>query len=416
MKSPPRALAAIGFLLLFTGYSASAEIICDKGSKKIWIVDYGRDSPCTLEKMRQAVSDYGWDIVAYDAAKDMTRIAADIEIGTDAGIVGTDSVLQIGTEKHPSETLIIAGNIRIKLPQHGYVSRLQLGYPDKPGITPTVKFDCGKNGEHGMFVDRKLGRTLGSINVYHSTITALTQDKEHMVHSPQLRGKSEIINSDLSWIAGCMTYGIDLGRGARMAGSTLSHGGSGLYSCRGKVNGCTFTSLENAVADGGSLDVKLHNCVLKDNGRNASLSYGGRLVLTDCDIRRAKYPDVVRDHTDKNGTSRQSIITVKRSLLIKVVDSDGEPVEEALVDVANENDKGPPPENGASATDEDGFTPEKGSGREILLIESIRKADGGKDYTYKVRVAADGKVKEIPGLDPGNSWYGREIDLKVVMD
>jgi hypothetical protein len=387
-------------------YDAERNCICVTG--------YPEDAPATMDAILAADRKNGWGKVTYDKATDTHTVNAALWIGDDK----TDGTfLQLGDTAHPRLTVVVNGTVWVRPPRESakrsdglesVINRLTLGSPDGETIRATLKIACQTPGQHGVYVgyrspDSKTWAHGGSLHVHNSTITALTQDRQHVwgprdytdeQASPRWASPGwyasdvRLVNATLSWFEGCPTYGIQTGtRASRepvdtmqpnprmlVVGTTFEHGGSAVQNGLQYLQNCVFRDLQTAVSEGGSLSAKLVHCTFEGNQSNWTLGsmQSGGIVLDDCLAGNQKTPLTIR----KNGVAPEQAIRAgvplypacleRRSLQVKVVDAAGQPVPEALVVVSGRADA-PAVTRGATLTDQNGLTA-SGPGADAVVI------------------------------------------------
>ena len=380
----------------------------------IEVTDFPKEKPATLAGIKEANEQNRWGKVEYDSAMDTYSINAHLQIGD-----GDDTTthFQMGTQDHSTETLILAGNLRIPAPSvGGFNNVFQMGYIDDPAVTPTLKIACSTRNEFSILAK-------AVFKAYNSTITAATPDKEHMINEIDTFNV-DWRDSHISWI-GIPARGFQ--ETTIFKRNVFSHCGTILHGLRPEitVEDCKFLNTSTAVSTIGPLRGTLYNCIFKDNDINASMRKGGRLTLVNPQLNPAKQSDIVDNHIVKGKLYKGAII-VKRYMIVEVVDKTGNPVPAALVDVTNEVPGGPVPDNGSTATDEVGLTPDRFS-EPVLVTEYIQTAVEGEEgpnasrgittrYTYQVKVSRQGfRDKIVKGIKPDVSWFDKDVTLEVVL-
>lgn len=433
-------------------HAAGAAVDYDAGRNCIRVVGYPEDSPATMATLLAADQRHGWDRIRYDAGTDTYYVDAAIWIGDDRS---DGTFLQIGDAEHPRVTVVVKGTVWVRPPKETaprsdglprVMNRLALGAPQDAGIRATLKFDCERPGQHGLYVgfrprDSKTILRRGALHVYNSTITAATQDKQHAWGTrdytnagPEPRwarpgwyaSDVRLISATLSWFEGCVTYGFHsgalmrTGRGGVVASSmfiikdtTFEHGGVAVQNGTQYMEGCTLRHLDIAVAEGGALAAKLVNCTLEHNRLNWTLGsiFSRGIVMLDCDAGPPTEPATIRkNRIDANRAARQGvdvypIVRQRKTLQVRVEDAAGQPVPTAMVvvtcDVAPEELTG-----GAMVTDEKGLTPSSGDGATVVTMRMLRATDDpsrpeNRSFEYRVAVTAKGHERQEVVLPPG---------------
>lgn len=404
--------------------AAWAGVTYDAKANRIVVDDYLESAPATLDTLLQADQAGKWGKVSYDQATDTYRVEADLWIGTEKSI---STFFQIGRKDHPKETLIMKGNLSVSPSKEAkidrrtelkrtdgrlaFVNRLTLGSPTDDSLQPTLKFDCSKKGEFGIMVGHTVeGKRLyrGEFHAYHTLITALTQDDDHMVKGGAFSGNDiRLIGCTLSWIDGTMCYGLQAGNGT-VEGTTFEHGGAALYNGVQVAKNCKFRFLGTGVSEGGSLSATLINCVFEANDHNwthSSCGYG--VVAIDCKFGPQKQPLQFSPAVDSR-TRRKCypIYAEKKRIIVQVVDSKGKAVPGAAVDITCEQGDPTAIDVGFAVTDEKGMTPEPDDERALLITaRRLRAVDPPGEpteekFTYLMKIIAQGhRTEEVKGID-----------------
>ena len=414
----PRFVCTASFWLLTVGL-VYADITFDAATRTIRVTGFPEDRPASPASLHAAATQGGWGNVQYEASADTYRIKANLHVGA-----GNDTVtyFRMGSAEHPGETLVLAGNLRISAPSPGgFDNVFQMGLVDDDRVRPVLKIACDTPGQYAIHVG-VARHTKAVFNVYHSVLTAAVADPEHIVGQCRLVGGIDWRNSQVSWFAS-PAYGSQ--RGAVFKGNTFSHCERVFPTLRDEnvIEDCTFAACALGIYTPGPVSGTFRGCVFRNNRRNLLIRKGGTCVLVDPDLGPAERPDTVSTVV-RSGKPQRGQIVVRRTMVLEVVDQAGHPVPGALVDVTNEVEGGPVPENGRSATDEQGLTPDKFSSP-ITVTDYIQTAPEGEEglkdgegvkgvYTYRVDVSRQGyRSVSVTGIDPDNSWSGKVVELTV---
>jgi hypothetical protein len=425
--------------------SLPREVAYDAERNCLRVAGFPEEEPATMETILAADRRHGWGKVAYDAATDTYTLDADLWIGDDQ-TGGT--FVQLGDREHPRPTVVVRGTVWVRPPRESaersdglrsVINRLRLGEPEDDQVRATLKIDCETRGQHGVYVgyrsrDSKTWIHGGSLHVYHSTITAATQDEDHAwgVRDYQDEASSprwampgwyasdvRLVGATISWFEGCVTYGTATGKRDRrqpvdrmkpnhpsvIRDTTFEHGGEAVRNGQHYLRDCTFRHMQTAVAEGGSLSAKLVGCTFENNRANWTLGsvQSGGIVLVDCRLGACQAPivihknDVTPDLAVSRGVPIYPACRQRRSLSVQVVDADGDPVPEAIVLVTCEDD---PDEvtRGAAVTDARGRTPSDPEAGAIVITGKKHQAtddpDAPETSTFRYRVAVWRKGRE----------------------
>lgn len=426
---------ALAVVPLFIAAAAAGTIRYVETDDAIWLTDFPEETPADLTAIREAAARNSWGKVSHDPATDTTVIDASLWIGDD---VTLGTFLQIGRPEHPEETVIVKGDVWVRPPQESMarsdgrlsiVNRLQLGKPGNPSTRATLRIACDQRGQYGIRVGFRDGATIvsrGELHVYNSTITAAVQDRDHMLKAWGWYGSDvRLINATVSWIDGCMAYGVQAHNG-RVEGTTFEHGRAALQNGRQIARNCVFRHLATAVAEGGCLHATLVGCRFENNGRNWTLggSSGQAVTMIDCDVGTQRDPiHLVKNAISPAEATRRKIPIYPvyeewRTLVVRVVDAGGRPIPDAWVDVTCTSDPDAV-RNGLSLTDENGQTPDApDNGGVLSLVNRLQATDDpdGPDtleFTYTVAVRKTGFATVRRTLDDvGDVSSPLTIELK----
>ena len=412
----------VGMLLVLLCASSafSATITYDQAENALWVRDFPQEAPATLDALLGADRKNNWGLVSYDQATDTYRVNASLHIGSDQG---ASTFFQIGRKDHPKETVIVKGDVWIKPPKqtlkrpdgrYVIVNRLTLGDPNDSSIKANLKIDCETNGQYSVFLglDTKEKKIAGGdLHVYNSTITAATQDKDHMMRgcgdyqgmwTSWFGSDIRLINATVSWYNTTTTYSMQ-GHNSTIEGTTFEHGGGVLDNGQEFARNCTFRNLRIAVAEGGCLDATLVGCKFQDNEYNwtlGSLCSQG-ITMIDCEVGPQKQPVYLSRNkvTPLQAVKRKVPIypcyTELQSLVVKVTDAQGKPIYRAAVSVLCREDP-TAVKRGFCLTSGQGLTPSDPEKDAILITKRKLQATDDPEnpkefsFTYTVSVEAPG--------------------------
>jgi hypothetical protein len=412
----------------------------DRANNCITVVGFPEESPATMDTILDADAKDRWGKVRYDRRSDTYTVDASLWVGDDQSL-GT--FLRIGDKQHPNVTVVVKGSVWVRPhkespkrsdDKESVANNLTLGDADDKTVRATLKIDCQKPFEHGVFVGHqsdggKATTNRGELHVYNSTITAATTDRQHAwswAHrgAPSPYGwtgwqgsEIRLVNATISWSAGGGAYGLASGKAAgggdaevvgphprfTIEGTTFEHCGGAVQSGDQYLKDCVFRDLDVAVAEGGCLGAKLVNCTFEGNRTNWALGAicSRGIVLLDCKLGPQDKPVRVQ----KNTMPLQDLMarrlpqypacSERASLLVKVVDAAGKPVPQAGVVVTCKDAPGEVT-RGATLTDEKGLTPSDPETDAILITTRKYQATDNPDqpqvstFSYEVAVTRDG--------------------------
>jgi hypothetical protein len=436
---------------------STPQITYDSKRNCIRVIGFPEEEPATMAAILEADRQHGWRKVTHDAAHDTYRVDAHLWIGDDRA---SGTFMQIGDWRHPRVTVVVRGTVWIRPPKESLprsdglaslINRLTLGDPQDPSVQATLAIACDSPGQHGVYVGYMPAkiqswaevRQRGSLHVYHSTITAAIQDKQHLWGSRDYTDESSdprwgapgwyasdlrLHDATLSWFEGCVTQGVQTGKRAfrdpvelmqpnpriRIENTVFEHGGAAVINGEQYLVGCVFRDMQTAVSEGGCLAAKLAGCAFQGNQANWTLgsiqSVG--IALLDCEVGPQKKPVVVSKNRISLDEAAHSNLPVyptcheRRSLRVKVVDRAGKPVPEALVTVSCERD----PQavtRGAALTDASGLTPpDSASGAIAVTTKKYRATDDPGQpeettFSYEVSITKAGFQPKRMSLPAG---------------
>lgn len=384
-----------------------------ESEEAIWVHNYREQAPARPADLVRADASGGWGRVHRVGTTDVVKVDANLWIGDEEGI---GCFFQIGSPESPGETLVVRGTVWVRPPRESpkrpdgraaIVNRLTLGVKSDPRVQASLLIDCEKPREHGVLVgerskDRWVQR--GSLHVYHSTISALRQDKAHAIGAPKLNGwfatDVRLIDAELSWFAWTQTYGLN-SKNAVIRGTTFAHGGTAFYGSVGRAEGCTFRGLEQAIFMR-STPLTLYNCTFSNNVQNIRYHQnGGDVDLIDCRLgdpaEPLRIPKVTwtPQRAARYGMSMYPSVTEWQTLQVEVKDGQANPVPYAFVSLSCDEH----PEavrNPATVTGADGVTAGGSWDKRIAFVTRRRQATDNPDrvreihYEYSLSVRAQG--------------------------
>ena len=405
---------------------SQAGIFYDEEKNVIRVIDYPEELPCTMKKLFLMDRMNGWGKVIYDKKTDTYTINCSLWIGANDT---TATYFRIGSKEHPKETIVLNGDLVVypwyikgqttKVKRR--VNRLTLGSPDDKTISVTLKIDSKPGNEHNIYIGAIPAKKVirgsgGQLHVYNSTITAAVQDKEHSIGtaglSSYLTGDSIIFkNAVYSWVKGIAGYGMGAAN-STIEDCTFEHCGSVIIDGKQVIKGCTFRNVNVAVLDWGSLDAVLTDCVFENNNHNWDLRYTAKgVVFIDCKMGTPKKGNICFGDTRYASTKgHYPSSTLRRHIIVEVVDLTGKPIKGVSVEVVCEQGVFDTVDNGKLMTDETGKTPGKGEAKVILLTEVIEKATDIRnkpevtEYSYQIKVSKNDKSTSIKDFKPTENW------------
>ena len=397
----------------------------------IWVTDYPEAWPCTMARLLALDQMNGWGRIAYDQEADAYTIDCHLWIGANDG---SNTYLQLGSKQHPGETLILRGNLVVypyyiqgenpgKDPRDAphEVNRLTIGVEDDPSISAALKIDSRPDARHTIYVGRLPNEQRlqhgGQFHVYHGTVTANIQDRDHAVGTGKQRviltGDSIVLkHATYSWMGGVAAYGMYAGN-AVVEDSLFDNCGTVIYNGLQDLKRCIFRNCQRAVNDAGALDAVLTECVFEQNEQNWYLAHSKQgLVAIDCTYDQPRKGNWYRSWVNpQTGKAQYPSFTSRRHIIVEVVDEGGKPVPKAVVETTCQQGDWGAVDNRKAATDIEGKTPGKGDKGAILLTEVIEKATDQpgqpevKEYSYQIKVSAPGlKGVSIKNFRPKESW------------
>ncbi len=420
----------------------SGAVVYQEKDNVLWVTDFPITTPCTPEILYRIDQKNGWKKVTYDKASDTYRIDASLWIGNNNK---TNTYFQIGNKEHPEETVIVKGNIfikpywvkgknpgkcwwKLKKPDR-YINRITLGDPDNDKIKATLKIDNSERKGYTLIVGGGKIANIngGQLHAYNSTITAANPKKKFAIGAVKNGRPKRIFmggyqgnilkDTTISHGAFMMSYAIFNLFGGVMDKVTFADGDIAVSSGMKLITGCIVKNCRIAVYDMGNMDLTMINCKFENNQVNWYLRYGGKgIILVDCEVGKPKVRNVLLRKRKGNKTVYPRVIS-KRHIIIKVVDSNGEPVPKAEIKIIPEVTD-PEVEEMILAADKTGMTPGKDSAGAILLPdEKIRASDGKipitKKFTYTIKAEVPWLTPaEIKKFSPAKSWETITIILK----
>lgn len=419
---------------------AESAVFLDSEREAIRLIDYPPEVPCTLRRLAKLDELFGWGKVDYNAETSACTLTCNLIIGSNDS---TETVLQVGTEDAPQETLVMKGNLYI----HPYfvsgdnegvywrvpklMNALVLGSKENRGVRAALKFACTPNEKYTLYcghlpwIDRDRRQWGGGLYAYDSVVTALRPAPGYEIGDAKrgnayLHGSVVLDRAEISWVKGWL-YGLQLSHSKdySLKDTLFDHVRVPLLNGHQKAVGCTFSNCETAVKDYGSLDAELIGCTFRSNARHWSLPYTKKvLVCVDCEWDSPRLGNEYRARS-KDGKTWYPTFSCRRHIVVEVVDRAGEPIDGATVTFRAEQDGCDVLQNREQRTGADGRTPGKGQDGAILLTEFIKKATDvpnqpeATTFSYTFRATAQGyRAGILKGVQPKQSWD----TFKIVLD
>lgn len=419
---------------------AAAGILYDAGLDCIWVTDFPPGFPCTLKRLAAVDAANGWGKVRYDAEARAWRIDCHLMVGSNDG---TTTYFQIGSREDAEETLLLRGNLYVapfwiegenpgKYWQVPLIeNRVTLGRADDASVRTALKFANRKRGEFGPRVGefpptmtKDVKRFGGQLHAYNSVITSAIQDTEHACATFRLTGQEIVlVNSELSWSVDDLAYGLNASlprKSIRVENTLFAHAGGSVNNGTVTLVGCTLRDLGCAVSDSGGIDATLIDCTLERNVRNWQLRFTSNgITCIDCDIRPSARGELLKAQASgAAGEKRYGAVTLRRHVVVEVVDAEGRAVPGATVNVKCELRVSEAATNASQTTDANGRTPGKGADKAVLLTESTeRVTDSGEPqvrvFSYAITVGAKGFAPAtLDGFRPLEKWQVVRVTLR----
>lgn len=441
-----RVAVGAGAAFLLTLALLHAGVDYDAQAGRLWVTGFLEETPATAETLLAADRSAGWGVVLHDARTDTVTIDASLWIGcdTDAG-----TFLQLGRVDHPTETLVVRGNVWVRNPRpserrtadkrFAIVNRLTLGDPADPSIRPTLKIACVKAQEFGLFVGGvSSGNHFGGdLMVYNSTITAATPDRDHALRGFAYRHSKDghqggwygheirLVKSRVSWFGGDLRLFTSMigycppgFSTLRLDTVTFEHCGrvvplqpylvadSDVPPC--VIRNCTFRDTAGVVM---GRPTCLIGCRFQDNSVNVVLEPAHLdVVLIDCDMGAQRDPIAVPRTTAKPqlAAGLNPGIDELQTLEVEVRDRGGRPVPGAIVALKCEDPSAV--HRDLAVTGADGRTPsETDNGALVLTARRLAPTEDPlapeqKRFRYALEVEVAGR-EPVPvplpsGQDP----------------
>ncbi len=420
--------AILFFTMLFCLSQAGAGILFDQERNAIRISDYPPVLPCTLAQLAVADKTFGWNKIRYDQATTTYHIDCNLIIGANDG---TETVLQIGAEDCPRETLVLRGNIFI----HPYfiqgrnpglyyrapklINALQLGQPNASNITAHLLLACATNEHYTLYCGYlpwiKAEQYGGGLYVYHGKIAPL--DSESMIGDPQngnmfLGGSIILHGARISGVKGVLR-GLQKGgvnRDYLVKNTVFERVGVPMQNGAQLATGCQFINCGTAVMDWGCLNAEFRDCIMQKNDRNWDLTHSNDgLILTDCRWDTPKQGDILHARKNRAGKMQHPKLSVRRSIVVEVHDASGQPVKGAEVAFKAEQAGCDLIQHRTVKTDAEGRTPARGAAGAIILTEYIKTAAAHpaqptlQEFTYTITAAHKNQTNSITGIRPSKN-------------
>jgi len=392
----------------------------DAPQRTITVTGFSNEFPGTLGDVLEADEQGRWGVVSYRADTQTFMVNARLCIGA---ADGPSTWFRIGTPERPREVLVVQGDLRVAQPSTNASNTVWIGAEKDAAITPTVSFDCQTNRQYGLLLGPG-----SSVHIFNATITAATQDRNHMARCLIETGDLVIAHSRLSWIADPgLLYGSS-SLHSPLRGVTLEHGQTGLYNLPQWAEDCLFRDLDIAVCDGGCLDATLVRCRFEGNKRNWDLvitQFG--ITAVDCYFGQEKDPGphILRWRNPNTGRWQYPSFVALRHIVLKVQDEAAKPIPGALVEVTEASGDVSAVHHGLAKTDAEGRTPAADAYGALLLADYAYRATddppgdsaecriASYDYRYSVQVTAEGyQPAVLREVDPDESWTEKVVTLR----
>jgi hypothetical protein len=431
--------AALSFLI---SAHAAAGIIYEPKLNAVIVTDFAKQAPCQPERLAAMDRLCGWGKVSYDEASAVCSVSCDLIVGWNDG---TDTYFQVASEKRPSETLSVAGNIYVA-PYHiagenkgehwwrtpEKVNRIALGSEENPSFRGAVRLECGNGKKYSLSTGslpranggkEKNGRG-GQLLMFNSSVTAPGSGADNRISRLSLKGDGFIMeNSEISRVGGMMSYGAreDWKNIYRINNSVFADGGVAIAGGgRQFVTGATFRNCAVALQDYGSLDMEISDCVFEGNSVNFQLCYPGkkqpRITLVDCVVGAPLKGDDFKLLAQPKPGELTPELVVRRHIIVEIADAAGKPVPGAGVRVTS--GRTGETEELKVSSGADGRTPGKGSGNAILLTDRIMRCQTQDprpeitEFSYTVTASGGDKKAEIKDVRADASWKIVRLVLK----
>lgn len=420
--------AILFFTMLFCLSQAGAGILFDQERNAIRISDYPPVLPCTLAQLAVADKTFGWNKIRYDQATTTYHIDCNLIIGANDG---TETVLQIGAEDCPRETLVLRGNIFI----HPYfiqgrnpglyyrapklINALQLGQPNASNITAHLLLACATNEHYTLYCGYlpwiKAEQYGGGIYVFGGEISAA--DPAYPIGDAEtgnmfLGGSSVFDGARLAHVKGAL-YGLQMGgvnKDYLLKNTIFERIGTPLQNGTQKATSCQFINCGTALMDWGCLKAELTDCIFKNNNRNWELVHtDDGLILIDCEWDAPHQADLYQARQNRAGKMQHPKLSVRRSIVVEVHDAAGKPVKGAEVSFKAEQAGCDLIQHRTFKTDAEGRTPARGAAGAIILTEYIKTAAAHpaqptlQEFTYTITAAHKNQTNSITGIRPSKN-------------
>ncbi len=339
-----RIAGIITMLVLFT-IKARAGIEYNPDRNIVRITDFSESLSCTPEKLLEADRKNGWNKISL-VGNNTIAVNAHLMIGADNG---TDTFFQLGSKKTPIRKMVIDGDFIIY--PTGNASRhntFRAGYADDASIKTELRIISSRRKPHRIYsgyIPRNLrgGKRFKIINtrfhIANCLVSAAKQDPEHMIDLISLRGNSNhLINSTISWVRKNMTGGMTGALADTVVENTVfEHGGTAIYNFKNTtrvkkiIRNCTFRNCKIAINGNVRLMANFENCVFENNEHDWNLTSYGWLELVDCTFSDPLTKNTYSINKYAMKKKRNTVLTSKRHIIVKVVDEKNNPVKGALV-------------------------------------------------------------------------------------
>lgn len=393
----------------------SSEVDYNPEDRTVRVRSFPKESPCTPDAVFNADRREGWRVMTYSGDTDTFTLNGSLVIGDSDG---TETYFRIGSEKHPKVTLVLTGNLVLHEPRRErytiylHQNGLTAGNAAKPEIQPRILFDCSRDDQFGFSAG---GGNL--LHVHNARFSALTSDGKHdfffsVDHRISSRGDMILKDSEFSHFTSARIPGWD----SRISHCVFEHGHE-LYGCGLYAENCVFRNV--SFVDHGAAYEGLLRCRLGENV-GIYLKYATGMMATDCFFAdTAKQPEVQFWKNPQTGTMHYPSFIALRHLVVRAVAGDGEPVPDARVTLACDQNDLSAVHHGFARTGEDGRTPGIRQSKALFVTDWYRRVNPKteqaetKEFTYTVTVMADGfEPARLTGMNPDQSWELKEVVLE----
>lgn len=396
---------------LICRFNASAGITFN--GTNISVSNYPAAAPATLSDIRTADSNGAWGIVQYNPTNDTTTLTNGLIVGA---ANGTNSYFQIGRTNYPAETLVMRGELRVKMASPSCLNGILLGTDATNTVHPVLKFDCSFNNQFGLWLEN--GARLSAYNaVIAGTSTNRTLGWYGYKLVTQIR---QLYMTNTALLNGTL-YPFDTVRDV-VDNCTYANAPYALKNAAGYFQGCIFSNLDVALLDdGGTLECTLIGCTFVTNSQNWTMRYTDRGIrAVDCRIGTPRDTNIVcQPYFDATAAHwHYPSFMSQRHIVVHVKNTGGDPITNATVTVSNEQENAEVVVHGMATTGTNGLTPAIDSERALFVMDYLYRATDDaahplyQSYTYTLTATAPGYgINTVTGVDPDESWTTQEMTL-----